>query len=148
MFLAAALAVAISPCAYRPELKMVPVVSQLRIVRQGSSYQAAAHVRFSVRSVRKAQLPDDAGLRAHVHGYFTIVQRLAQASQVQALGTVPAQARAHLAKAIAALAYDVNVEYKRQVRVYDSVTENGRSQDQGPAYGFPGGPNANVYCAR
>lgn len=148
MFLAVALAAAISPCAYRPELKMVPVVSQLRIVRRGSSYQAGARVSFSVRTMRKAELPDDAGLRAHVRGYFTIVGRLAQASQVQSVAASQAQARARLSKAIAALAHDVNVEYKRQVRVYDSITENGRSQDQGPAYGFPGGPNANVYCVQ
>jgi hypothetical protein len=148
VFLAAALAAAISSCAYRPELKMVPAVSQIRIARQGSSYQAGARIAFAVRIVRKAQLPDDAGLRAHVRGYFTIVQRLAQSSQAQAVGTSPAQARARLEKTIAALTHDVNVEYKRQLRVYDSVTENGRSQDQGPAYGFPGGPNANVYCTQ
>lgn len=127
---------------------MVPVVSQVRTAREGSSYQAGARVSFAVRVVKKAGLPDDAGLRAHVRGYFTIVQRLAQASHVQAVGTSQSQARARLAKAIAALAHDVNLEYERQLRVYDSVTENGRSQDQGPAYGFPGGPNANVYCAQ
>jgi hypothetical protein len=148
VFLVVALAAAISPCAYRPDLKVVPIVSQLRIARQGLSYQAGARIAFAVRIARKAQLPDDAGLRAHVRGYSTIVQRLAQSSAAQAVGTSPAQARARLYKTIAALAHDVNVEYQRQLRVYDSVTENGRAQDQGPAYGFPGGPDANVYCMR
>ena len=127
---------------------MVPVISRLRVARRGSSYQAGARISFAVRVIKKARLPDDAGLRAHVRGYFTIVQRLAQASQAQAVGASAAQARARLSKTVAALAHDVNLEYKRQLRVYDSVTENGRSQDQGPAYGFPGGPNANVYCAQ
>ena len=133
---------------YRPELKVVPIVSQLRIARRGSSYEASARITLAVRTVRKAQLPDDAGLQAHVRGYYAIVLRLSQASAAQAVGTAPAQARARLYKTIAALAHDVNVEYQRQLHVYDSVTENGRAQDQGPAYGFPGGPNANVYCAQ
>jgi len=54
--------------------------------------------------------------------------------------------RARLAKGVAALARDENLEYARQVRVYDTVTDNGRAQSQGPAFGFPGGPNANAYC--
>ncbi len=49
---------------------------------------------------------------------------------------------------MAELVRDANIEYARQIHIYDTVTENGRAQSQGPAYGFPGGPNANVYCMR
>jgi len=148
VLLAAALAAAVSPCLFRPELKVVPIVSQIRIARRVSAYQASARITFAVRTVKKAQLANDPGLQAHVRGYYAIVQRLAQASTVQAIGTTMTQARAGLYKTIAALAHDINVEYLRQQRAYDDVTENGRSQDQGPAYGFPGGPNATVYCAQ
>jgi hypothetical protein len=49
---------------------------------------------------------------------------------------------------VAALTRDANIEYARQAHIYDTVTENGRAQNQGPAYGFPGGPNASVSCTQ
>jgi len=60
--------------------------------------------------------------------------------------TLTAQECGRAAAVPGALARDVNAEYARQVHVYDAVTENGRAQSQGPAYGFPGGPDANAYC--
>ncbi len=149
MFLAAVLAAtAMSPCNLRPELQLVPIVSQLRIARRVSSYRANARITFAVRTLRKAQLTVDPSLQVHVGGYYTIARSLIQSSQAQAVGASAAQARARLNKTIAGLAHDLNSEYQRQQRVYDTVTENGRLQSQGPAFGFPGGPNANVSCAQ
>lgn len=79
-------------------------------------------------------------------GYYAIAQRLTQTSEVESVGSTPAQTRARLAKGVTALARDENLEYARQVHVYDTITDNGRAQSQGPAFGFPGGPNANAYC--
>jgi hypothetical protein len=139
-------AAAVSTCALRPQLQLVPAVSHVRIAHDTRSYRANASITFTVRTIRKPAPSSDAGLHAHVAGYYAIAQRLAQSSQVRAVGTTPAQASARLLKAVAQLANDVNVEYARQARVYDAVTENGRTQSQGPPYGFPGGPDANAYC--
>jgi len=139
---------AVSTCALRPQLQLLPAVSHVRIARAAHSYRATAAITLTVRTIKKPAVSSDPGLRAHVDGYYAIAQRLVQDSQVRAVGATPAQARARLLKAVAALAHDVNLEYARQVRVYETVTENGRAQSQGPAFGFPGGPDANAYCAR
>jgi len=139
-------AAAVSTCALRPDLQLVPAVSRVRLVHDTRSFRANANITFTVRTIRKPAPSGDPGLHAHIAGYYAIAQRLAQASQVRAVGTTPAQARTRLVKAVAQLAHDVNVEYARQARVYDAVTENGRAQNQGPAYGFPGGPDADAYC--
>jgi hypothetical protein len=139
-------AAASSACAFRPQLQLTPAVSQVRVARASSSFTASANLTLSVRTVKKATLASDAGLRAHVEGYYEIARSLAQPSAIRATGGSLVQARARLAKAAAALVRDANTEYARQVRIYDNVTENGRAQSQGPEYGFPGGLNANVYC--
>ncbi len=141
-------AAAVSTCTLRPQLQLVPAVSLARIMHDTRSFRANASITFTVRTIRKPAPSGDPGLRAHVAGYYAIAQRLAQASQVRAIGTTPAQARLRLLKAVAQLAHDVNVEFARQARVYDAVTENGRTQNQGPAYGFSGGPDANAYCVK
>lgn len=87
-------------------------------------------------------------MQAHVRGYYVIARRVASTSQATAVGAGPSEARSRLDKTIAGLSQDVNIEYQRQKRMYDAVTDNGRSQDQGPGYGFPGGPGASAYCAR
>jgi len=149
VFSALVLAVGASPpCTFRPQLQLAPVVSHVRVGAAARSFSASADLTLSIRTARKAATTSDAGLRAHVAGYYAIAQTLAQASSLRANGSSPAQARARLAKAVAALVRDANTEYARQVRIYDNVTENGRAQSQGPAYGFPGGPNATVYCMR
>jgi Zn-dependent protease with chaperone function len=146
VFLAITLTAALSACSLRPALQLVPVTSPIRVTHTGGSYRASARITFSVRTVRKPVYSSDPGARAHIAGYYAIAQRLTQASEVESVGSTPAQARARLAKGVAALARDENLEYVRQVHVYDTVTDNGRAQSQGPAFGFPGGPNANAYC--
>jgi hypothetical protein len=139
-------AVASAPCTLRPQLQLAPAVSHVRVVRASSSFTASASLTLSVRTIKKAAATSDAGLRVHVAGYYTIARSLAQVSSLRAIGSSQTQARARLGKAVAALVRDANTEYARQVRIYDNVTENGRTQGQGPSYGFPGGPNASVYC--
>jgi hypothetical protein len=141
-------AAASSACAFRPQLQLSPAVSQVRVARASSSFTASANLTLSVRTVKKATLASDAGLRAHVEGYYEIARSLAQPSAIRATGRSQVQARARLAKAAAALVRDANAEYAREAHIYDTVTENGRAQSQGPSYGLPGGPNADVYCER
>jgi len=140
------LVAAVSACSLRPVLELVPAVSHIRITHAAGSYRAIARITFSVRTIRKPASSGDPGLRAHVAGYYAIAQRLTQTSEVESVGSTPAQTRARLAKGVTALARDENLEYARQVHVYDTITDNGRAQSQGPAFGFPGGPNANAYC--
>jgi hypothetical protein len=141
-------AAASSACAFRPQLQLVPAVSHVRAARAATSFTASANLTLSVRTVKKAAITSDTGLRAHVAGYYAIAGSLAQTSSLRAIGSSQTQARARLGKAVAALVRDANTEYARQVRIYDNVTENGRAQSQGPAYGFPGGPSASIYCMR
>jgi Zn-dependent protease with chaperone function len=139
-------AAASSACTFRPQLQLVPAISRVRVARAATSFTASASLTLTVRTVKAAASVNDAGSRSHVAGYYTIARSLAQPSDLRANGASQAQARARLAKAVAALVRDANTEYAREIRIYDNVTENGRAQHQGPAYGFPGGPNANVYC--
>ncbi len=133
---------------FRPQLQLAAAVSAVRVVSVSKSFSAGAKLSLSVRELKKAATASDAGLRAHIAGYYAIARRLAQTSSVRGIGSSQTQARARLAKAVAELVRDANTEYARQVRIYDNVTENGRAQSQGPEYGFPGGPNASVYCMR
>ncbi len=141
-------AIASSACAFRPQLQLAPAVSQVHVARASRSFTAHAKLTLSVRTVKAAARANDAGLRAHAAGYYAIARSLTQTSSLRAIGGSQTQARARLARAVSALVRDANTEYARQVRIYDTVTENGRAQGQGPAYGFPGGPNAGVYCPR
>lgn len=135
-----------SPCVLRPDLRIVPWVSHVRAVHQGSAYVVSARINFNVRTVHGAKRTNDPGLQAHVRGYYTIARRIAEPSSARALAPTVAIGRARLARTAATLARDVNLEYRRQIQAYDSVTSNGRTQDQGPAYGFPGGPDARISC--
>lgn len=141
-------AVASSPCTFRPRLQLTAAISHVRLGRIASSFTASANLMLSVRTAKGATKTNDAGLRAHVGGFYAIARSLAQTSSVRAIGSSQTQARVRLGKAVAALVRDANTEYARQIRIYDNVTENGRAQSQGPAYGFPGGPNASIYCMR
>lgn len=142
------IAAAASPCALRPSLQLVPAVSGVRAVRLSHGYAAVAKLRLSVRTLTKAAAVNDRGFRAHVAGYYAIARRLTQPSLLRANAGSQTQARARLARAVAQLVLDANAEYVRESNIYDTVTENGRAQSQGPSYGFPGGPNADVYCIK
>ena len=148
MFSAFALALASSQCAPHPQIWLVAATSRAHVARRDGSFSATARVTLAVHVAARGAVSSDPGMRAHVAGYFTIARRLAQSSDVSGIGTTEAQARSRLARAAATIAYDANLEYKRQVQIYDAVTANGRAQDRGPASGFPGGPNSEAFCSR
>lgn len=117
-------------------------------MRSSHAFTARAQLTLSVKTLKKPAPANDAGLRAHVAGYHAIARSLVQPSALRAMGGSEAQARERLAKAVRVLVVDANAEYVREANIYDTVTENGRAQSLGPSYGFPGGPDANVYCTR
>lgn len=144
--LAFVLSAATSQCAPHPQIRLVAAISRPRVVRRGTSFSATARVALSVRRAARPPVSSDPGMRAHAAGYYAIAVKLAQSSDVRGIGKTEVQARARLMRAAATLAHDANAEYARQIVIYDAVTANGRMQSQGPPSGFPGGPNANVYC--
>jgi hypothetical protein len=150
MLLLAALLAA--PCNAHPVYSVRPVVSHVRSERRGKAYVDSAQIRFTLKDVQPALIPDasDPGLLAHVQGHLVVARRVVQSSEgtIQANGVNAAQARAHLERTIARMRSDLQNELVREERAYDNVTANGSSQSQGPLYGFPGGPDAHSACAR
>lgn len=148
LFLAAILS---APCNAHPVYALQPIISYSKIKRAGITYRARATLHFKIVEKTPALIPSvDPGLLDHVRGHQIIAQRVARSSfgTVQATGTSDAQARARLHDALTRLTDDAQTELLREEHVYDSVTENGASQSQGPLYGFPGGPDAHDTCAQ
>lgn len=137
-------------CNAHPQFTLIPKVTSERAARTGSNYEASASVGFLVRVVIPAKMPNDAALRNHARGHETIAERVARSSDgtVRAVGSSQSQAHARLKQTIARMQSDLLKELQREERVYDTVTENGSAQNQGPVYGFPGGPNATILCPR
>lgn len=142
-------ALASSGCNAHPVYALRPVVGAARLSRTGAGYQAAAQLHFTVtQRSGGGPLPADPGLRAHIEGHRTIAVRVARtaADSVRAVGATAMQARSRLRDAIAHIQADLLKELDREEHVYDTVTENGAAQSQGPVYGFPGGPDARDTC--
>jgi hypothetical protein len=149
IFLAAALLAAV--CNANPVYGLKPVVGAVSVRAAGSGYRAAAHVAFDL--VKKAPAvvnSTDPGMLAHIRGAQIVAERVARSSNgvIEGFGSTQAQARERLHAAIARVQADLGKELDREEHVYDSVTENGAAQSQGPAYGFPGGPDAHDPCAQ
>lgn len=150
IFLAAAVLLA-SPCNAHPVYALAPVVSRQSVRRDGSVYRASARLTFRIVEKRPAIITSvDPGLLDHVRGHQIIAQRVARSSTgtVQAVGNSRAQAQARLRQALSRLASDQERELEREERVYDSVTNDGASQSQGPLAGFPGGVDVKAPCAQ
>lgn len=149
MLLLAALLTA--PCNAHPQYSVQPKTSNMRVVRRASAYIASVQLRFTVRQTVPALVPSvDPGLLEHVHGHAIVAQRVVRSSGglVQANGASSAVARARLRQAVARMSSDLQNELVREERAYDNVTQDGAAQSQGPAYGFPGGPDVHSICAR
>lgn len=147
-FIAAALLA--SPCNAHPVYALAPVESAVNVRREGKVYRASAKLSFRIVERKPAMITSaDPGLLDHVRGHQIVAQRVAKSSNgsVQAVGNSSAQAREHLKKALAQLESDQQKELDREERAYDSVTNDGASQSQGPLYGFPGGPDSQSPCA-
>lgn len=148
VFLAAAVA---APCNAHPVYELKPVPAAIGVRRNGSGYSASAKLSFRIVEKTPAIITSvDPGLLEHVRGHQIIAQRVARSSvgNVRADGTSAGQARERVQNAIRRMTNDVNRELFREEHVYDSVTENGAAQSQGPVYGFPGGPDAHDPCAQ
>ena len=138
------------PCNAHPAYALRPVVSAARVQRTGSAFQAIGSVSFRIVELKPAMITSvDPGLLDHVRGHQIIAQRVARSSvgTVRAAGASAPQARSRLQQAATRLANDAQKELDREEQVYDSVTNYGSSQSQGPVYGFPGGPDARDTCA-
>ncbi len=135
-------------CSSHPEYTLRPVVSAVSVRRDGPDYRASAALRFTVFPAIRPPATSDAGFNDHVRGHQIIAQRVAGSSNgsVQANGKTPGDARRQLARALDRLRSDAQKELDREQRVYDSVTQDGLEQNQGPAFGFPGGRNARARC--
>jgi hypothetical protein len=146
LILAALLA---ATCNAHPGYAVQPVVAHLRVERRSGAYRAVAQLHFTLRVIRPAMIPSvDPGLLEHVQGHQIIAQRVVGSSggTVQANGSSAALARTHLMQAVSRIKDDLQKELDREERAYDNVTANGKSQSQGPAYGFPGGPDVHSPC--
>jgi hypothetical protein len=138
------------PCNAHPAYALHPVVSKARVQRLGNAFQATGSVSFRIVELKPAVITSvDPGLLDHVRGHQIIAQRVARSSvgTVRAAGATASQARTRLQQAATRLASDAQKELDREEQVYDSVTNYGSAQSQGPVYGFPGGPDAHETCA-
>jgi hypothetical protein len=137
------------PCNIHPVYVLQPVLRNVHVQRSGSGYRASAQLVFSIKEKTPALLTSvDPGLLDHVRGHQIIAQRVVRSSNgsITATGSSAAQARERLASGVAQTQHDLSKELDREERVYDSVTQNGAAQSQGPIYGFPGGPDAHDSC--
>lgn len=139
------------PCNIHPVYVLQPVVRSVHVHHDGKIYRATAQLTFAVKEKSPAVLTSiDPGLLDHVRGHQIIAQRVARSSggQVTAEGSSASQARSRLNSGVAQTQRDLSKELDREEHVYDSVTQNGAAQSQGPLYGFPGGPDARDSCAQ
>lgn len=139
------------PCNIHPVYVLQPVVRSVRVQREGKIYRATAQLTFTLKEKTPAVLTSvDPGLLDHVRGHQIIAQRVARSSSgnVTAEGSSASQARSRLNSGVTQTQRDLSKELDREEHVYDSVTQNGAAQSQGPLYGFPGGPDARDSCAQ
>jgi hypothetical protein len=137
------------PCNAHPTYALRPVLSAIHVQHAGKTFTASTSLTFRIVEVKPAMISSvDPGLLDHVQGHHIIAQRVSKSSNgtVRAAGASSGQARARLRQTIARLTADAQKELDREQHVYDSVTNYGSSQSQGPMYGFPGGPDAHDTC--
>lgn len=140
-----------APCNAHPAYAVQPTVTSVRVAGRTGAYVASAQIRFTLRQTQPALIPSvDPGLLDHVHGHLIVAQRVVRSSsgRIEANGATAAQAKMHLNQTIARMSADLQNELLREERAYDNVTANGSSQSQGPAFGFPGGPDVHSICAK
>lgn len=133
-------------CSAHPAYTLAAVVSHESVRGSDNRYRASAQVSFRVKTLRAARVPaGQPAWEAHARGHTIIAQRVAQAGagSVEANGSTRAQALARLNQTVAQMLHDDRAELAREEHAYEDVTGGGRSQDQGPAYGFPGGRDAD-----
>ena len=134
---------ALLQCASHPRYTLRPLVSTVSVRREGSAYVASASLRFRIVPAFGPARSD------HVRGHQIIAQRVSGSSvgSVRARGASAQAARTQIKRAISQMSSDAQHELDREEHVYDTVTEDGLAQDQGPTYGFPGGANSRDRCS-
>lgn len=141
-----------APCNIHPVYSLVAVKGPVRVTKANGRYEATSTISFRMHEVRGAIIVSvEPGVLDHVRGHQIVAERVEHSAngRVEATGSTQAQARSRLGEGIAKLTSEQNNELLREERAYDNVTENGASQSQGPAYGFPGGTNVqDAACTR
>ncbi len=144
-------AVVTTPCNAHPVYQLLPAKAAITVQRVANGYRSTRNLSFQIEEKTPAVITSvDPGLLDHVRGHQIIAQRVARSSvgSVQATANSAALARERVQQAVKRMTNDVNRELYREEHVYDSVTENGAAQSQGPVYGFPGGQDAHDPCAQ
>ncbi len=146
VFLAAVLG---APCNAHPVYVIRAVPGAITVKHTANGYIASSKLSFRVVETTPSVITSvDPGLLDHMRGHQIIAQRVARSSvgSVRSDGNSATQARARLQQGIHRLTNDVNRELTREEHVYDTVTDYGGAQSQGPVYGFPGGRDAHGPC--
>ncbi|MDQ2873006.1 MAG: hypothetical protein M3R35_07765 [Candidatus Eremiobacteraeota bacterium] len=140
-----AAATASSPCVGRMQYRAIAHMSAVRVAHTNRGYSASARIAFRLNASKPA-----ATWNVHTRGARTIAQRivLGAGGTASGFGRTPQAARTALQSDVVSLTHDIDATLARQEETYDRVTENGRQQDQGPLYGFPGGADVTTFCAR
>lgn len=150
MLFLAALLLAATPCNAHPQYAVQPVVTHVQVMRRGGRYLASAQLHFTLRVTQPAIITTagNPAVLQHVQGHLTVARRVVRSSDghVQANGASAVQARSRLNQTIARMRSDLQNELVREEQAYENVTAYGKSQDQGPAYGFPGGSDFQTPC--
>jgi hypothetical protein len=136
------------PCGGPQHYRLAPVTGAVTLRRDAGVYRASATLRFRLVAPPSHKTVVDRGSADHLRGQAIIAKRVAASSNgtVQAIGSSAAQARLRLRASLDRLRDDTQNELDREERLYDSVTQGGLAQDQGPQFGFPGGQNSRVRC--
>lgn len=144
------LAALLSTCDIHPKYAVQPAVSHVQVTRRTNGYVATAQLHFSLRVTQPAMITSagNPALLQHVQGHLTVARRVVRSSDgnVEANGSSAAQARSRLNQTIARMRMDLQNELVREEQAYENVTAYGKSQSQGPSYGFPGGSDVQPPC--
>ncbi|MDQ2662793.1 MAG: hypothetical protein M3Y18_02015 [Candidatus Eremiobacteraeota bacterium] len=123
-------------CGSHPEYRLDPVFGVAATRATRGSIQASRHIAFRLEVPR-------GGSDAHAQGAYKLAHDAARnfSGTISAAGVSRAAASAALRLAAARFVQNANAQLQLELRTYDRVTEFGHAQDQGPAFGFPGGLN-------
>lgn len=124
-------------CGSHPAYRVDPVFGVAATRATRGSIQASRHIAFRLEGRRTS------GSDAHAQGAYTLAHDAARnfSGTVTAAGVSRRVALAALRFAAVRFIQNARAQLQLELRTYDRVTEFGRAQDQGPAFGFPGGPN-------
>lgn len=136
------LAFAAALCNAHPIYRLQAHTSPAIVRSEARGYaRAQSRVAFTVIGPEGPDVP-------HALGHRRIAERFARESgaTVSGMGASPGLARRALARALARFVAETKRELEREERSYERVTDNGRAQERGAAFGYPGGPDVPTPC--